>query len=72
MLMTPKSNSSKIAVAGNGGQLVDEDTDRERRISCGSQTRHQEKSDEVNTELREEYAVPTHRQRETSKFKHTT
>ena len=67
MLMTPRSNSSKIAVAGNGRQLVDEDTDRERRTSRGSQSGHQTKSDEVNTELREEYGVPAHRQRETSK-----
>ena len=66
VVMDSKLNSSKVAVAGNRRQLVGEDSDNERRISCGSETRHQIKVDEVDTELREEYGGPSHRQPESA------
>ena len=66
VVMDPKLNSSKVAVAGNRRQLVGEDSDNERRVSYGSETRHQIEVDEVDTNLREEYSGPSHRQPESA------
>ena len=65
-IIYPKIKSSKIAVVENTCQLVDEDRDNERRISCGSESRHQNKVDEASTELREEYGGRRHRQPESA------
>ncbi|KAK0511034.1 hypothetical protein JMJ35_006586 [Cladonia borealis] len=66
VVMDPKLNSSKIAVAGNRRQLLDEDRDNGRRTSCGSETRHQINLDEVDTDLQEEYSGPSPRQSESA------
>ncbi len=63
-VIIPKLNPSKVALAGNRHQLVDEDRDSTRRVSCGSEARQQTKVDEVDTELREEYGGPSHCQPE--------
>ena len=64
--MDPELNSSKIAVAGNRHQQVDQDRDNERCVSCGSETRHQTRVDKADTELREEYDGSIHRQPESA------
>lgn len=62
VVMDPKLDSSKIAFAGNRHQLVDQDGDNKRCVSCGSETRHQITVDQADTELREEHGRPSHRQ----------
>ena len=64
VIIDPKLNSSKSSFAGNRHRLVDQDRDTERCVSCGSETRHQMKIDEADTELREEYGRLSHRQPE--------
>lgn len=57
--MDSKLNSPKVAGAGNKHQLVGEDSDNERFVSCASEGRHHIKVDEADTELREENSRPT-------------
>ena len=59
--MDPKLNSSKSSFAARY-RLVDQDRDNERCVLCRSETRHQITIDEADTELREEYGRPSHRQ----------
>ena len=66
MMMEPKLNSSKVALAGNRRQLVNKNKDNARRINCNSETHQQIKDDEKDTELREECGGPSHCQPESA------
>ena len=62
----PKLDPFDIAVAANRCHLVDVNRDNERCASCGSEIRHRMKIDEADTELREDYGCPSHRQPESA------